>query len=162
MAKARRSKGGLAELAWEALFDFVMSTAPARQQSLAKRGLTPNDARALFSLTETEGSPIGTLAVEWSCDPSTATFIVDRLEKGGLSQRWGSPRDRRVKLVMLTAKGAQTKKELQDEYYRAPDAIRSLPARDLMILTEILVKLAPIAPRGTKRAEKRARRGATN
>jgi hypothetical protein len=34
----------------------------------------------------------------------TATFIVDRLEKAGLSQRSGSPDDRRVKLVMLTAK----------------------------------------------------------
>jgi DNA-binding MarR family transcriptional regulator len=145
MAKARQSKGGLAEAAWKALFDFVMSTTPARQQSLASRGLTPNDARALFSLKGTEGSPIGTLAVQWACDPSTATFIVDRLEKAGLSQRRGSPDDRRVKLVMLTAKGAQTEKELQAEFYRAPDELRSLSASDLTILTEILVKLVPVA-----------------
>src|SRR5690242_18313955 len=79
----------------------TMMTA-ARSASLARRNLTPNDARALWSLQLDQGRPIGELAREWECDPSNATFIVDRLETAGLAARKPHPSDRRVKLVSLT------------------------------------------------------------
>jgi DNA-binding MarR family transcriptional regulator len=46
------------------------------------------------------------LAREWRCDASTATWIVDRLEGKGLAERRAHATDRRVKLVVLTPRGA--------------------------------------------------------
>ena len=84
------------------MFDYLIRSGPHRTRSLAKRGLTPNDSRALFSLAVNEGRTMRTLADSWECDPSNATWIIDRLEKLGLAERRSVPEDRRVKLVVLT------------------------------------------------------------
>jgi DNA-binding MarR family transcriptional regulator len=122
------------------MFDYLMATAPGRQHSLARRGLTANDARALWSLDASEGRPIGTLAREWSCDPANATFIIHRLSDAGLVQRRDGD-DRRVKLVTLTAKGAATKRALLREYRTPPADFAALSARDCEALIAILGKL---------------------
>ena len=64
--------------------------------------LTPNDSRALFSLDPRTGRSMQSLADEWQCDPSNATFIVDRLEELRLARRQPLLHDKRVKLVVLT------------------------------------------------------------
>ena len=51
------------------------------------------------------------LADEWQCDPSNATWIVDHLEELGLAQRQTVLHDRRVKLVVLTRKGQKIRTE---------------------------------------------------
>ena len=86
------------------------------------------------------GRPIGELAREWGCDPSNATFIVDRLEKAGLAGRSPLASDRHVKLVVLTAAGAATRLELEAEYHRPPPEILALPGKDLKALARILGK----------------------
>lgn len=126
---------------WQLMFDFLMATRPERDQSLEKRGLTPNDARALSDLSEKQGRPIGTLAKEWACDPSNATWTVDRLERGGLAERRPSPEDRRVKLVFLTARGAKMMKEMLAEFHRPPPALLKLTDAELAELERILGKL---------------------
>ncbi|SDR55202.1 MarR family protein [Rhizobiales bacterium GAS191] len=141
MTDSRRSKADLARRAWQLMFDFLIFTVPARQQSLQRRGLTPNDSRALFSLDEDQGRPIGTLASEWGCDPSNATFIIDRLEKAGLAERRAAAGDRRVKLVALTSRGAQAKKELLDEFHVPPPQLSNLRVADLEALERILQSL---------------------
>ncbi len=112
--------------AWRLMFDFLMQSSPQRLESLEKRGLTPNDSRALFTLEMGNDRPIGTLAGEWHCDPSTATWLVDRLERAGLVERVPSLEDRRKKLVRLTRKGATTRDELMTEYYRPPPELAVL------------------------------------
>src|SRR5687768_11384101 len=102
MTVSSQRKRALAGRAWRLMFDCLMSTRPARDRSLKRRGLTPNDARALTSLERVHGRPIGALARDWACDPSNATFIVGRLERAGLAERRVGPHDRRVKLVALT------------------------------------------------------------
>lgn len=124
------------------MFDYLMATAPGRQRGLARRGLTANDARALWSLDAREGRPIGALAREWSCDPANATFIIHRLSDAGLVQRQAGD-DRRVKLVTLTAKGAATKRALLREYRTPPPGFTALSARDCEALIAILGKLEP-------------------
>lgn len=49
------------------------------------------------------------LAATLNCDPSTITFITDRLQQRGLIQRMVSPNDRRSKVIALTAQGAQVR-----------------------------------------------------
>jgi len=127
--------------AWRLMFDFLMRSAPQRVESLQRHGLTPNDARALFTLDREEARPIGTLARQWGSDPSTATWLVDRLERAGLAERVPSGDDRRVKLVRLTAKGAKTIAELMTSYHRPPPEIVALPSRDLDQLIRIFRRL---------------------
>ena len=135
------SKTSLAEEVWQLMFDYLMRTAPHRTQSLAKRGLTPNDSRALFSLAFEAGRTMRSLADAWQCDPSNATWIVDRLEQSGLVKRQAAPHDRRVKLVVLTPKGQKTRAELMKEFYQPPPDLIGLDRDDLEALLRILRKL---------------------
>ena len=123
------------------MFDVLMQTAPARSRSLASRGLTPNDSRALHSLDVAQGLPMRSLAEAWGCDPSNATWIVDRLETLGLAERRAAPADRRVKLVALTARGQRTKAELMEEFYSPPAELAALDRADLEALLRIMQRL---------------------
>jgi DNA-binding MarR family transcriptional regulator len=78
------------------------------------------------------------LADEWRCDASNATWIVDRLEKMGLAERTTVPHDRRVKLVVLTRKGLKMRTELMEEYYDPPADILALSASQLELLEGVL------------------------
>jgi DNA-binding MarR family transcriptional regulator len=143
MPRSRQSKKFLAAGAWRVMFDYLMATSPARARVLERRRLTPNDARALWSLDPGDGRPIGSLAREWACDPANATFIVGRLEAAGLARRRDSDRDRRVKLVALTPKGAATKAAILREYQRPPRELGRLSRADLEALVAVLAKLWP-------------------
>jgi DNA-binding MarR family transcriptional regulator len=141
-----RSSGAAEELAravWRAMFDVLIRTAPIRTRSLARRGLTPNDSRALFSLDARAGRPMRSLADEWECDPSNATWIVNHLEELGLARRQALPHDRRVKLVKLTRKGQKTRAELLDEFHEPPPEFDRLERADLEALARVLAKLTP-------------------
>jgi DNA-binding MarR family transcriptional regulator len=140
MTTPLRDEPDRAAEAWRLMFDFLMRSAPQRLAAQKKLGLTPNDSRALFSL-DPDGKPIGVLAREWECDPSTATWLVDRLERSGLAERVPSPGDRRVKLVRTTAKGIGAKDDLLAAYHRPPDEIAGLSSGDLNALIRICRKL---------------------
>lgn len=137
------TRGALAGRVWRAMFDVLMKSAPLRTRALARRGLTPNDSRALFSLDLGQGRTMRALADEWRCDPSNATWIVDRLETLGLAERRSLPADRRVKLVALTPKGARTRAALMKDFYSPPPELAALPGHDLEALERILSKLTP-------------------
>lgn len=129
------------------MFDFLMRTSPERTKSLGRRGLTPNDARALAALGTQTGRTMRSLADAWECDASNATWVVDRLERLGLAERRIAPEDRRVKLVVLTAKGKRTKAELMEEFHQPPAELLALERADLDALQRVLQKLA-LPPRG--------------
>jgi DNA-binding MarR family transcriptional regulator len=137
------NKEQLAAEVWRALFDFFVATRSQRDKVLERHGLTPNDARALHSLDAREGKTMRSLAEAWTCDPSNATFMVDRLEKRGLAVRRPLPGDRRVKLVVLTALGARTKLALASEMYQPPPELLSLERSDLEALRAVVARLAP-------------------
>jgi len=146
MPRRSTSKTDLAGQVWTLMFDYLIRTAPERTRSLAKRGLTPNDSRALFSLSMEEGRTMRSLAEAWQCDPSNATWIVDRLEKLGLAERRSLPADRRVKLVVLTSKGRRTRNELLHEFHQPPPDLAALDRGDLEALLQVLRKLMPAGP----------------
>jgi MarR family transcriptional regulator, organic hydroperoxide resistance regulator len=66
-------------------------------------GLTATQVVALRELSE----PITAreLATRMTCEPSNATFVLDRLEQQGLIQRRPHPTDRRAKQIVLTPAG---------------------------------------------------------
>ena len=135
------SKAALAQKVWRLMFDFLLESAPQRSKSLGKRGLTPNDSRALTSLDASAGRPMRELAEAWECDASNATWIVDRLEKLGLAERRNVEHDRRIKHVVLTAAGQRLKSELADEFYTPPEKLLKLDRDTLDELYRALTKL---------------------
>jgi len=141
MGTRTSSKKALATQAWEPFARFFFETVKHRQRVFADRGLTPNDARALFVLDGTRGRSMSELADEWLCDASNATWIVDRLEERGLAERRTMPTDRRVKLVVLTPKGSRTRDEMFRKLYEPPPELLELDREDLEALRDAVSKL---------------------
>ena len=142
MARSPNSKAARGRRVWQLMFDLLMRSAPQRTQVLGRFGLTPNDSRALGSLDPHEGRTMRSLADEWQCDASNATWIVARLERAGLAERRSRPDDRRVKLVVLTPKGVKTKAEVLDAFHETPPELLELENADLVALERILKMLA--------------------
>jgi DNA-binding MarR family transcriptional regulator len=120
------------------LFELLIRSAPVRTASLARRELTPNDSRALFSLDPRTGRSMRSLADEWQCDPSNGTFIVDRLEELGVARRQPLLHDKRVKLVVLTRKGEKTRTDLLQEFHQPPPEFDRLERAELEALERML------------------------
>ncbi|WP_345354845.1 MarR family winged helix-turn-helix transcriptional regulator [Actinoallomurus liliacearum] len=66
-------------------------------------GLTAAQATALREMTGP--MTMRELAERMSCEPSNATFVVDKLEKLGLIERRAHPTDRRARQLVLTPEG---------------------------------------------------------
>jgi MarR family transcriptional regulator, organic hydroperoxide resistance regulator len=75
-------------------------------------GLTPSQVVALRELSD----PITAreLATRMSCEPSNATFVLDRLEQQNLIQRRPHPTDRRAKQIVLTPAGRRRRATVLD------------------------------------------------
>ena len=81
---------------------------------------------------------MGTLAQGLSCDASTMTWLVDRLEERGLVERKMLPKDRRVKTVALTAEGLKTAEVVRKRLYKPPAEFLSLDEETLRTLRDAL------------------------
>jgi DNA-binding MarR family transcriptional regulator len=143
MARVLR-KDDLAAEAWRPLARFFFETARHRSDIFRTHGLTPNDAKALWALDAHEGKTMSTLADQWFCDASNATWMVDRLEERGLAERRSMPNDRRVKLVSLTPRGTQVRRLLMDSLFEPPPELLTLDRADLEALRDAVARL-PIA-----------------
>ena len=72
-------------------------------------------ADALWQLDPTAPAPsMRQLAAKLRCDPSTVTFLADRLEQLGYATRAVAPGDRRTKVLHLTDKGRTARRRLVD------------------------------------------------
>jgi DNA-binding MarR family transcriptional regulator len=130
-----------AAAAWRHIFDYIVATAPERVAVIDRLGLTPAESRALVSLDPMAGRSMRSLADEWACDPSNATWLVDRLERQGLARRVPQEGDRRVKAVVLSTKGKRVRADLLRSQYTPPRDLAALPKRDLEALREAASKL---------------------
>jgi DNA-binding MarR family transcriptional regulator len=144
MSRKSTDKAALARDVWRRLFDLLISSGDHRARVLAEYGLTPNESRALHMLDPHEGQTMRALAQAWACDASNATWIVDRLEARAFAERRAKPGDRRVKLVVLTPKGAKALRRVREAMYEPPHEVRSLPIETLESLRAALAKL-PVA-----------------
>src|SRR5256712_11922052 len=163
--RSRQPRAPVAAEAWRRIFDFIATTADQRDRVLDRLDLTPGDVRALSSLATGEGKTMASLAREWRCDASTATWLVDRLEKRGFARRETSKTDRRVSLVRLTAFGSTTKRRLQAALYKAPPELLQLDAADLVALRDATSKLPSgpwPAPRAAAELQRVTRRPRSN
>ena len=149
---ANMSSGGvrqaLAAEAWRLLFDFVAATAGHRDRVLEQLQLTPADVRTLAYLDADHGRTMTELADGWECDPSTATWLVDRVERRGFAERSPVRGDRRRKAVTLTPAGARIRSELMAGLYAPPPEMLELDAESLERLRDGLTAVARVTPPG--------------
>ena len=141
MSRTSAAKENAAATAWRHIFDYIIATAPERVAVLDRLSLTPAESRSLVSLDPKAGRSMRSLADEWRCDPSNATWLVDRLEQQGLARRTAKHGDRRVKAVVLTTKGKRVRSELIASQYTPPRDLLALPQRDLEALSAAASKL---------------------
>jgi DNA-binding MarR family transcriptional regulator len=80
------------------------------RERAVKLGLTAPQATALRELTGP--MTMSELAERMGCEPSNATFVVDKLEKQGLLERHPHATDRRAKQLVLTAEGVALRARL--------------------------------------------------
>ena len=130
-----------AAAAWRPIFDYIVATAAERVAAIDRLGLTPAESRALTSLDPKRGRSMRSLAEEWACDPSNATWLVDRLERRHLAARVAVAGDRRMKAVVLSAGGKRVRAELVKSLYTPPRDLMTLPAADLEALRAAAIKL---------------------
>ena len=141
MVARTSAKQDLASQAWRPLARFFFDTVRHRQKVLSSEGLSPNDIRALMGLDPSQGRTMSDLAEAWSCDASNATFIVDRLEERALAERRTVATDRRVKLVVLTARGAAIRGRVLQRFFEPPPELLELSRTDLEALREAAARL---------------------
>ena len=91
-----------------------------------------------MTLDMKRGRTMRSLAAEWECDASNATFIINRLEARGYAERRPDEHDRRNKLVRLTSSGLSARRRILKGMYEAPGELLDLPRTTLVSLREVL------------------------
>ena len=109
-ARAEDSAPALNRDILDALTSLVKEAGTAGQAIASGFGLAPHDLLAMFKLEG--GLAMKDLAQRMQCDASFITTIADNLEKRGFIHREPSPRDRRVKNLVLTDEGLTARERL--------------------------------------------------
>ena len=124
-------------VAWS-LMHWMMVTNKQRLFGLAQEfELAPQQMIALRMLGAGPRK-MSELADALFCDNSNVTGIVDRLEERALVRRESSPKDRRVKLLVLTKEGERVRAEITKRMAQPPPPIASLSEKDQRALRDIL------------------------
>jgi len=88
-----------------AFFRAAALVEPLQREIAARHGIALADLHALRVLELIGAVPVSRLGAELGLARSSATNLVDRLERAGLVDRSASPDDRRVTLVRPSAVG---------------------------------------------------------
>ena len=110
------------------------------EASIAEFELSAPQAKALRYLASAGPAPMREVAASLQCDASNVTGIVDRLERRGFVERRPAPQDRRVKYLLLTARGQEVARGLWERVLDAP-AVRELADTDQRALLAVLNQL---------------------
>lgn len=124
--------------AW-GLLQELLGSIKQRFMAVAQQcDLSPPQMMALRNLDPERPLPMNELAAALHIDNSSVTGIVDRLEDRGLVERRNATHDRRLKMLAVTANGAELRAQLSELLREAPEPIASLSHKDQMALRDIL------------------------
>ena len=124
---------------WQQLGDLWFSQKPTMMAICRDFDLFPPQIMVLRTLDRPK--PMREVAEYLACNSSNLTGITDRLEDRNLVERTADPKDRRVKLLVLTPEGEQLRKKLVARLVEPPEVLSELTADDLERLSGILGKL---------------------
>jgi DNA-binding MarR family transcriptional regulator len=95
-------------------------------------GITPTQARLLMRLDEPRR--LSDLAEAQSCDPSSITVLVQRLERDGFVTRVIDRTDARARLIKLTPKGRKARTRFEEMIGDGSSALGDLTNEQRMAL----------------------------
>ncbi len=131
--------GGTAHAqAWRLMLDLFFAHRGRLIAVAQEFGLAPVQAIAIKHLQPDRAMTMSELAQALHCDNSNVTGIADRLEAAGLAERRPHERDRRVKTLVLTEKGAALRAEYEARVSNAPPELSTLSDADALTLVDIL------------------------
>ena len=115
------------------------------EKGLIGAGLTPGEGHLISYLRSYSPSPVGELLRVFGHKRSTLTSILDRLSERQLVRRETDPRDRRVVLVRITAKGRRQGDRIQRRLEEFETAVRArLRSRDLEGFRRVMGAIAAV------------------
>jgi len=127
-----------AQEAWSLLGKLFWQMRPRMLGVATEFGLTPPQMFALRALDPGQPVPMRELAAQLHCDSSNVTGLVDGLEAHGLVERRSAEHDRRVRMLVVTERGAQVRERLNAVLNEVPPALASLAEEDQRALRDIL------------------------
>ncbi len=113
-------------------------------RAAAELDLHPAQAGALLQLDSP--LPMRHLAGLLGCDNSNVTGLIDRLEARGLVARQLSPDDRRVKHIVLTARGRRLRERLLGQVGRPTEGLDRLSPLEQGQLRDLLRRMLEDEP----------------
>lgn len=130
-----------------ALVDLTLGLADRTQalitDVLAELDLTQALADVVWQLDPAAPLPsLRALAARLRCDPSTVTFLADRLEGRHLATRRVDPANRRVKTLQLTPRGRRARRRLVDAMATRSPLAQLTPDEQHQLL-QLLRRTAP-------------------
>ncbi len=127
-----------AEEAWALLSRLFWDLRPRMLRVAGEFGLTPPQLFALRALDPDDPVPMRELAARLHCDSSNVTGLVDGLEAQGLVERRGAEHDRRVRMLVVTERGAAVRHRAEAVMQEVPGALAALSPDDQRALRDIL------------------------
>jgi DNA-binding MarR family transcriptional regulator len=119
------------------------------EQAAASSGLTAAEVDVLGAVADGAPCPVGTIAMETGCRPSTLTSVLDRLAARGWVSRALSPADRRSFVVDLTPEGRRAARQLGSRLAALDRAVRrELPRAGLDALAALPARLEGVSKPG--------------
>jgi DNA-binding MarR family transcriptional regulator len=103
--------------------------------------LAPGEAQALWLLRDGEAVSTADLARRLSVDPANVSTLVTKLERRGLVRRKPAARDRRRRLVSLSAKGRDAKLALGACMERGQPGLAALTTSELVTFRDLLRRI---------------------
>jgi DNA-binding MarR family transcriptional regulator len=140
-SKKTRGRAQLEGQTWELLAELFMLQRPRMMALCREFDLFPPQLMVLKALDRPR--PMREVAEAMACDSSNLTGITDRLEERGLVRRTADEKDRRVKLLVLSADGERLRREVVGRLNQPPAAVGALSDRDLESLQGLLRKALP-------------------
>ncbi len=105
-------------------------------------GLTPSQARVVFTIGGTDGMTCKDIGDITLITKGTLTGVIDRLEEKGLVERWSVEGDGRKTIVALTRKGERVfEKEYPKHIAFLKEKFDALGARDRKQAVALLEKI---------------------
>jgi DNA-binding MarR family transcriptional regulator len=124
--------------AWALMSRLFWEMRPRMLRIAAEFGLTPPQLFALRSLDPEQPVPMRALAQALHCDSSNVTGLVDGLAAQGLVERREAEHDRRVRMLVVTERGADVRARVGDAVQRVPEQLAALEPEDQLALRDIL------------------------
>jgi DNA-binding MarR family transcriptional regulator len=105
-----------------------------------------NVLKALLILDRVPPAAMRDLAGHLQADASYCTALVDTLEEQGVARRQPHETDRRIKTVVLTARGRRVLGQVRALLHEPPSALSALTREEQRRLCTLLAKVAAADP----------------